>query len=210
MTSLFRRSALLIGLLFLIGCDETANQPATLRRLDALQAQVQSANATVTNLTGYIQELDKRTAKLEMDISNIQSHAAGSYTAIDLSSTSGFIPISGSCGAFLVSVKNVEPYLEGYRITFKLGNPHFATFSNLRIRAVWGKQFDQALANSDPKYVETYNAALKRKDFNQADELKPGAWNEIIIVLSPAKQSELGYFAVSLDAENVSLATPRN
>jgi len=208
-TKLIRYLAATVCAIVLAGCNQQQDEDQN-RRLAALESQIHRLDTLSSNEVEAIKYLNDQISPLQQSIWQLQRSTGGSYTEVDLASTGGYVPVRGRFGVFLVSVKNVEPYLDGYRVTFEVGNPQYATFSNLKIKTVWGSKFEYSKATNDVNYVENYNASLKRKEFSQADKLLPGSWNKVSIVLSPAKSDELAAFSISFDAETVSLSTPRD
>ena len=117
-----------------------------------------------------IENLSARIKRMQESWRELRMESGGADTPIDLASIGGsFVPVRGRIGIFLVSVKNVEPYLDGYRLNFEIGNPLSATFSNLRIKTVWGPKFDDSKATNDVNCIETYNASPRRKEFSPTD-----------------------------------------
>ena len=140
-------------------------------------------------------------------ILNLKSSDNGE-AVFDAADSTGFSRINSESGFFLVSLKNVEPYLDGYRVTVKVGNPLSADYSNLKFDVSWGKKYESKDAANDPKAFQNWQASLHTKEISMPDKLLSGSWNMIQLVLSPAKSDELGYISIKLSTKTASLRTP--
>jgi len=128
----------------------------------------------------------------------------------DGADTSGFQRLTTDSGFFLIAINNVEPYLDGYKVTFSIGNPFSATYKNLKINVTWGKRLLDALAGKekDPDAFMNWQHNLHQKELSIPDELLPASWNRVKLVLTPAKSDDLGYISLTLNAGAVILRTP--
>jgi hypothetical protein len=116
----------------------------------------------------------------------------------------------------LVSFKDAQPYLEGYRVTVELGNPLAADYDNAEIHVAWGgsepSAYNEVLTNANAlqkfnNAYQTWKNSLHSNDIPIPGRLFAGKWNKIQLVLSPAKPSDLGYVRIKLDTPSVSLKT---
>jgi hypothetical protein len=107
----------------------------------------------------------------------------------------------------------VQPYADGQKLTFRIGNPSFVTFSGFKVKAKRGAKAPQykqdaqqpaAFTAWQASYSE-WQRSLHEKEIDSAIELKPGIWNTVEIVLSPATVEELGYIEVSMLTDKVFL-----
>jgi hypothetical protein len=105
-------------------------------------------------------------------------------------------------GTFLVSIKNVTPFVDGFRVTCYFGNPTSAAFRGFELHAKWGPR-----RNSDRKGFkwDEWFASLRETDLTLTDTLSPGAWNPVTFALSPAKADEFGYLELSMTTDQISL-----
>ena len=72
------------------------------------------------------------------------------------------------------SCENVEPYLEGHKITFKIGNPHSFSFGGISGEVTYGKGYP---------YSTT--------EISFAGVLVSGAWTTLTVIISPSKPEDL-------------------
>lgn len=59
------------------------------------------------------------------------------------------------------------------------------------------------------KVHDVWQKSLHYKSVDLTDELRPGTWNQVEAVLSPAKSDELGYLQVSIETTSVWLTKPQ-
>ena len=50
-----------------------------------------------------------------------------------------------------------------------------------------------------------WQAGLQEKEISLTDSLRPGAWNPVTFVLTPAKSDQFGYLELSMTTDTVSL-----
>ena len=81
------------------------------------------------------------------------------------------------------SCENVEPYLEGHKITFKIGNPHSFSFGGISGELTYGKGYP---------YSTT--------EILFAGVLVSGAWTTLTVTLSPSKPEDLRTMLATISA----------
>ena len=84
------------------------------------------------------------------------------------------------------SCENVEPYLEGHKITFKIGNPHSFSFGGISGELTYGKGYP---------YSKT--------EISFAGVLVSGAWTTVTVTVSPSKPEDLRILFVTISANIV-------
>ncbi len=107
-----------------------------------------------------------------------------------------------SLGAATVSVQSVEPYLEGFKVVFRIGNLTSADLGRVTGKVQWGK----------PGWFEKGNkeapaGKLKDKEFTVAS-LRAGAYTNVEVIVTPAEPDEVRLMSVSLQPGSVSLSVP--
>ncbi|KWA61148.1 hypothetical protein WT86_23785 [Burkholderia stagnalis] len=77
-----------------------------------------------------------------------------------------------------------------------------ATFDGAKLKIQWAekprwddKSFDSA----------KWNASIQQKDVDIVNNLLPGTWNPIEVVISPATAAQTGYLAVSATLNKLSM-----
>lgn len=144
--------------------------------------------------------LEKRIRFLERKIIELDSkQTQDEYVELDTTKDS-YSRVNSNNGTFLVRVMKVEPYLNGYRVVLGVGNITTATFRGCDLTVTWGTK--------EPDYSDNWNAwfkSLRTKDEHFNTVLLPGNWNEVVIILVPAKADELAYFQLSMRTNSLSL-----
>jgi hypothetical protein len=160
--------------------------------VENLQHQIIYLRREITALRKSLVDLRLRTLKLEPN------------TYIELNLTShDFVKLDTITGSSLVSVREVSPYLDGYRVVLNIGNLSFATYTGFKLRVNWNRSYDWDKW-TEASY-EAWDKALREKEVSFTDSLKPGTWNKVELLLPSTKADELGYFKLSMETETLSL-----
>jgi hypothetical protein len=116
--------------------------------------------------------------------------------------------VDGNVGFFLILIDNVEPYLDGQKISLLIGNPNNLTYSGAVLKIGWSarapefslppKQFSEEMA--------IYNASRRETKINVTDTLRPGTWNKVSFTIAPAKATEFGNLEIGITTNQVILA----
>ncbi|MDA8227932.1 MAG: DUF3251 domain-containing protein [Desulfitobacterium hafniense] len=184
-------STLIISLL-LVGCGtKSANT----------SSPVEDQAKTIADLTKKVTDLEN-----QINLIHISEETKG--RALDLSGNAGFMKIETDLGMFFVSVKQVEPYLDGVQVTLSIGNPMNATFNGLKMKIEYGTH--NALdfsANGTDKYNQ-WKKTLKEKSIDLNTEIKPGTWNTAKFTIPAISPNDFGYLCVEINSDSVSLLQP--
>jgi hypothetical protein len=162
-------------------------------KIISLEKEIISLHQTINTLK------NNELMALKNDIYTLRIENAVKQLAIFTPSNTGFQLINTDSGILLVSLKNIEEYADGYKITFSIGNPSTATYSNASITLTYGPK--------DKKYnsIDLAHAAKYETDINQ--DLIPGYWNDVQIVLSNAKKEQLNYIWFTITPKTIELNT---
>ena len=128
---------------------------------------------------------------------------------IDVNSKN-FSAVRSDEGTFLISCEGVEPYLEGFKVHLQIGNPTAMLVSTPKITLEWGAQAPKPDVNakdSDLAYKD-WRKSLQQTSVTLNSNLKPGFWNDVEVIVSPAKANELAHLKVSIQTPSVSLTHP--
>jgi outer membrane murein-binding lipoprotein Lpp len=180
----------------LLGC--VAQDDPRLKKVEALASQV-------STLEFQNKALEARVGWLEGTVNILQAQAsAGAYetATFDPGEPRHYSRIDTTGGTFLVMLEDVTPYVDGFRVTFKFGNPSSATFNGFKIKAKWGSRFDFKAKGAN---WATWHASLREKEISVTDNLYAGSWNSVSFVVSPAKREEFGYLQLSTETDRVIL-----
>ncbi len=144
---------------------------------------------TINSLQEKVYELELKIIMLEGNLSNV-AH---------LDPTSEGYSNSGD---FLVLISEVEGYLDGVKVYLRIGNPNYAKYSGVTIKARYGTKFD--FSSTDSSYT-LWKESLKEKDTQLSSELNEGAWNNVEIILPSISPEDFSYLEIELHAGSVSL-----
>lgn len=99
---------------------------------------------------------------------------------------SGYGIINTRHGRLVASVESAAPYLDGFKVTLSIGNLTSADFDGAKVHLMWGEKPNE-------------------KAFNITDTIRAGAFNNVTVVMSPAKPADLKLFSVGLSLSKVKL-----
>lgn len=160
---------------------------------------VQSQGIALGSLKSQVSSLSQKLSNLNFKVSILESKPYGS--AVLDPSEKGYSRVDTDQGSFLLAVRTVSPYLDGYRVVLDVGNLQDATYDGITLDSKWGKPWK---FGGRVSYTDWYKR-LNEKKFVLTNTLLPGTWNRVPIVLSPAKADQLGYLEVSMKTSEVSL-----
>jgi hypothetical protein len=164
------------------------------------QAEIQPDD--ISNLKKRINALESRLSLDEYFLSTKQ--AKQTEVALDPANLNIYQRLDSDPLQFLVSLKSVTPYLNGYMATINVGNPSTAHFRGLKIKCRWSKPYDWG-KYSESSY-KAWEAAVHTSEVQVQNDIAPGSWNPIGVILLPATREELGYFQISIESNTVSLS----
>jgi len=174
--------------------SSTDHQLAQLRKdVDGLRKENDSLKSQVRELRSKLFRLQ---AKAE----------AFTKVELDPASPRKYQRIDASNGFFLISLDDVSPYLDGYRVSLNIGNPLGATYVGFKMNVRWGPRFDWS--NFDAVAYDKWEKSVQNKEVSFTDSLKPMSWNKVEIILPATKSDQIGFIEVSLDTDTLGLARP--
>jgi hypothetical protein len=175
-----------------------------------LSACVSASDPRLKDAEG-VPALEQRISTLEEQVSSLQTEVAAlqltqnpyESAVFDPSDPGGYARIDTSGGTFLVSLETATPYVDGFRLTFNVGNPSSATYRGFRVHAKWGARRDPSRKGWT---APAWRASLREKEISLTNSLHGGAWNKVSFVVAPAKAEEFGYLELSLSTDTISLS----
>lgn len=179
----------------------------TLIAFSGCSAATTSVPKTVDQ-TQTINDLTKKVKDLENQVELIHLSEETKGRVLDLSGNARFIKIESDLAMFFVSVKQVEPYLDGVQVTLSIGNPMNATFNGINMKVEYGTH--NALDFS-PEGTEKYNQwkkTLTKKSIDLNTEIKPGTWNTAKFTIPAINPKDFGYLYVEMNSDSASLLQP--
>jgi len=177
------------------GCQPPAD-PTVTKKL----AEIDELQKSLSSLTDRLDAVDTRLSGAEFRVGSLeQSYFTATF---DPASAKGYSRIDTTTGTFLVSIQNVAPYVDGFKVTCNFGNPSSATYAGFKLKAKWGARFD---AKAKGVTYDQWQSTLHEKEITLMEQLRAGAWNPVSFVVSPAKADEFGYLELSMTTDHVSL-----
>ncbi len=115
---------IIVSLIFFSGCIENKN--------NKLEQQINELNKKIDSLNSEIKKLDGKLFLLTYDFN--------AYKNVVLNlSEKGYQRIDTDNGYFLLAVEDVMPYLDGYKLFFRIGNPSSATYKGFTLKGEMGQ-----------------------------------------------------------------------
>lgn len=147
-----------------------------------------------------ILELERKVENLQ-SVVKVHSELIPAGNILDASS-SAYSVVHTNHGPLVVAVDNAKEYLDGYKLKLKVGNLTAGVLTKVKISLTWGP------SPSDPGFPDTPSGveqAYKRHDYDVREELLPGTFNTVEILVSPAKVNELKWIAIKVVVGGVRL-----
>lgn len=166
----------------------------------ASQKQIDELKAEIASLRSQLQKSEGEVIGLQLRVSTLES--AHQSVVLDLASRN-YQRLDTDTGMFLISVTNVASYLDGYKISLKIGNPSSAQYNGFKLKAKWNHTY-----NWDKYTAESYSKwdkATREKETSFIDSLNAGTWNKVDLILPATAADELGYFIVSMETDTIVL-----
>ena len=146
-----------------------------------------------------VKRLRERVSILDAKVAVLKTAQTLFDTAVLDPSSKGYQRIDANCGFFLISLKEIKPYLDGCKVSLQIGNPSAVVYSGFVLKVKWGKRFDEG------QNYDEWEKSLRQKEEKFTQDLKPGLWNKVEINVSPAKPEELGHLEISMKTDVVKL-----
>ena len=129
--------------------------------------------------------------KLEGALARIETSGLGQDDAtFDVQGTQSYTKLKAPTGAVLVSLDRIEPYLNGFNVFIKIGNPSTAILHGVSGEINWGR--------SDSSDMQT-------KKFELLDSFPPGTWRSVKLTIGPANSQDLSKIVFSPKFNQISL-----
>lgn len=210
------RMTLIVGSLLLIGLlcalmASTTQQPTPNPRPAAQQptaGQLAEMKKQIESLSGRVTVLEAANTGLRTRLFTVEvAQNANQSATLDLTSHQ-FQRLDSSTGTFLVLVQDAIPYLDGYKIILKIGNTSSAKFSGFKLKVKWNRKYDFEKYTADS--YSQWNKEMHDRELSFVEDLKPGAWNKVTLVLPSTTNNQLGYFLISIETDSISLIDGSN
>lgn len=190
--------ALIGACLVAAGCSQRTSGSEMSSKIGELEAKLSALESTLGLLTKQLNDL-------EFQQMLFRSASERYQTAIFDPADKGYSRVDTSGGTFLVSVDDAKPFLDGYKLTLKIGNIQSIGYRGYTLKTSWGMKWD----SSGKQDYQQWRASLKTKEFKLTEHLAPGTWNRVELALAPAKAAEIGYVEIQMATDVVSMVQPR-
>ncbi len=169
--------------------------------LAAVRDEIRGLRAQLAELQERLKRTEASAFRLQWGLSDLQNRNLS--VSLDPAAPKKYQRLDSSSGFFLASLQNVEPYLDGFRITLNIGNLTSARYDGFKLSATWGPRYDWD--KFTPETYKKWESQKQSKDFSYTDSLMPGTWNKADLILPTTTPSQVGFIQVSIDTDIVSL-----
>jgi len=181
-------------MVILAGCQPTKEtSPA------APIAAAASSQFNPESLQKQIASLEKRIGTLEFD-KTMREFQNTNVAWFDPQDPKAYSPVKSPAGPVLLVLENMEPYLDGFKITFRLGNPTSAGLNGVKGKISWGPVFDP---NKPAEDLQPHT-----KQFDDPTVFPAGAWTNLTISIGPATAAQARQIGVTPVFDQVTLRRP--
>ncbi len=171
----------LLATILLLGCNSND------RRITEQQKQIETLNHRLDSLSAENESLGSKLESMKSDQSWKDLLQSFNEIAYLTPGEEGYSIIRTNLGAITVSLKNVQPYANGSRVTLQFGNTLGATIDGLKAKVEWGS----VDSKGSPK-----NETERSKEIAPAKSLAPGTWTNVSVVLDGISPIDLGFVRV--------------
>lgn len=199
------------------GCDQIDQivKPSVERHLSKAAADIQKDNAlrekTTSEIRGEIASLKEENKELREKIASLE---ISNYVNENLLSTIDQRPASVSDGdgygigrtphgPVAIVIDKVQPYLDGYKVTLRIGNMAAASMNGGEFEVEWGLRYGTKNVTASQVY-----ASKKKKTFSSTSQFPSGAYTLVDVILTPATPDEVKTLSVSTKWNIISLRMP--
>lgn len=175
----------------------------------ALEAKAKELEKRIAALEGKLAENEKTMeqvrASLEFLALRVLVLENGEEAALSCTEQ-GYSFVPTQLGKFMISCDDLKPFGDGYKVTLRVGNPHFVTLNGVKLTVRYGPRMPQA-AGSGPQRVawDEWQHSVREKSVDLNNVLLPAAWNRVDVVLAPAKAEEVGFIGVKMVVDKLTL-----
>lgn len=190
----------IIILILMAGCSANT---VSMEEYNELKSELENANENIvylnSNIDGIVSELDE-ISQAVFDLTIISDTANLSVKG------SGFTITETDYGKLFLSLENVEPYLNGYSIELRIGNPNYMDFIDLDLNVTC---FCPNVS-SDVEYPEgiTVHTGVDVGKFKIEDKILAGSWN-IVTIIIPDLGDAPSSLSIKVEPHTVSMTTNR-
>lgn len=179
------------------GCDS-----GTPGRMAEAEKVIQTQAKTIEALESRVNELESKL--LLLDFSKDQ------YKSVTLDpSDQGFGRLDTSVGTFAVSIQQVSAHADGVRVRLHVGNLMTAAVNGGKLKVKWGSRMPKTGEKDWAKQFVSWQKSLLEKDISFMEELRPGNWNNVNLVLPGVPPEKFGYLELQMETNQIKLLAPQ-
>jgi hypothetical protein len=182
-------------------------QPAVGTRdavIEELQKEVKELRQKLISATELKETIDALWLAISRHTDDIQA-LHHYFASLDPASPGKYSRTETDAGFLLVSLGKVEPYLDGYKVELRIGNPHQMDFKGFEVIASWGPR---KMPSPGTVSIAEWLKKLRTQTFSFTNQLAGGRWNSVSLILPSTKPEDFGSLSVSLNVNTVSLGGP--
>lgn len=204
------RWGVLVIALLLGGCDQIDNYILTVASKQKANEQL-GAELKIAAAQNELKSLRSNLESIKQEISGLKASQQFQQMLIDgvdktpaeVTDSGGYGVAKTKQGIFLVTIQKLDPYLDGYRATLNIGNPHSLTMHGGDFQISWGLPW-----NTKGKTFDEIKASRRSKDFSIVKDFPPGAYTAVEVALTPARPEEVKDIFVEITWNRISLRRP--
>ncbi len=180
-----------------------ACQPPTQPPEQPAATKAQFDNFAIS-VTSSLNSLAAKIAKVEDEQLSESWRRRNSRVAQLDPTAKGYTILETDVGRLLVADTEATPYLDGFSVRFKVGNPHAASIGSSTIVARWGPPLDFGGTNLTAA-IATYDKAQRTNQFEISEPLLSGAWTPLEIKITPADAASIKQLSIELNPKALHL-----
>jgi hypothetical protein len=165
-------------------------------QIDQLKKQIAALQSRISDLAADNEKLSTRVLTLEITKDPYKS------VALDLTSRA-YQRIDTETAAFLISVNDASPYVDGYRVKLSIGNPYCGTYSGFKLNVSWNTAVSKIRQMGWDKWKQNE----RTKEISYTETLMPGSWTSVDLLLPATTADQLGYLILTMETNTISLHT---
>jgi hypothetical protein len=159
--------------------------------LSSLQLASCNQAARVAELEARVNELSQKQSALEIELQWLKQQVSLNELLRDVEGVAyltphaaGYAVIKSDLGSLTVSLKNIQPYANGSKVTLQFGNVTAATIDGIKAKIEWGGMTKEGVPN---------NKEAKSREITINKALQSGGWTNAEIILEGVPPTELGF-----------------
>lgn len=188
--------------------------PMALLFVAACDREPGSDGSALASVSQKVADLESRLSKAEIQLSSHQSRLDiqskrfdNTVQAVSAARVSvddkGYSFVRTEHGTFLINIDKAEPYLDGHKVTFRIGNMTSAKFSKPKLKIEYGPRMKEE--GDVTKNYEEYISSRKNKDESILLDLAPGSYTFVPVTIAPSTAEDLRDVTVSIELDVVEL-----